>query len=190
MKTIISVLLSLTTLAPLSSHAAIQKVDLAQVISVATGDWNKDGGIDRAFLVAPDNDEQDVGLYIYLGGASTLPTFEIFKPNLVWSGAMWGTTPSLTLGQSGSLEVQSANESIGRHRWNQKLTLAYRNGAFMVAGYTYNSYDTLDLSAGLSCDVNLLTGKGTKDKKAFKIKAEMIKLADWSEQKIPAQCQE
>ncbi|WP_022951955.1 hypothetical protein [Leucothrix mucor] len=192
MKAITPILLSLALLAPLSGTAAEQKIDLARVVSAATGDWNKDGMMDRAFLVAPaGNDDSDVALHIYLGEqGSPLPKLEIVKPNLVWSGAMWGTTPSLTIGKSGSLEVHSQNEAIGRNRWSQKLTLAYRKGAFVVAGYTYNSYDTLDLSAGLSCDVNLLTGGGIKDKKSFKIAGKMTKLADWSEAQVPAQCQE
>lgn len=186
-----TLLLSLSVLLVSGAQAAEQKVDLSHVISAATGDWNNDGLMDRAFLVAPDNDDQDVGLYIYLGDqASTLPTLEIFKPNLVWSGAMWGTTPSLMLGKSGSLEVISSNEAIGRSRWSQTLTLAYRSGAFVVAGYTYNSYDTLDLSAGISCDVNLLTGHGIKNKKSFSIKRQMARLADWTENAVPAQCKE
>lgn len=185
------ILLSLALLLPVSGMAADQKIDLARVVSAATGDWNSDGMMDRAFLVAADNDEMDVALHIYLGELSSpLPKLEIIKPDLVWSGAMWGTTPSLTLGKSGSLEVHSQNEAIGRHRWNQTLTLAYRQGAFVVAGYTYNSYDTLDLNAGLSCDVNLLTGGGIKDKKSFKIPAKMTPLADWSADQIPAQCRE
>lgn len=185
------ILLSLALLLPVSGMAADQKIDLARVVSAATGDWNSDGMMDRAFLVAGDNDEMDVALHIYLGELSSpLPKLEIIKPDLVWSGAMWGTTPSLTLGKSGSLEVHSQNEAIGRHRWNQTLTLAYRQGAFVVAGYTYNSYDTLDLNAGLSCDVNLLTGGGIKDKKSFKIPAKMTPLADWSADQIPAQCRE
>lgn len=185
------ILLSLALLLPVSGMAADQKIDLARVVSAATGDWNSDGMMDRAFLVAGDNDEMDVALHIYLGELSSpLPKLEIIKPDLVWSGAMWGTTPSLTLGKSGSLEVHSQNEAIGRHRWNQTLTLAYRQGAFVVAGYTYNSYDTLDLNAGLSCDVNLLTGGGIKDKKSFKIPAKMTPLADWSADQVPAQCRE
>lgn len=185
------ILLSLALLLPVNGMAADQKIDLARVVSAATGDWNSDGMMDRAFLVAGDNDEMDVALHIYLGELSSpLPKLEIIKPDLVWSGAMWGTTPSLTLGKSGSLEVHSQNEAIGRHRWNQTLTLAYRQGAFVVAGYTYNSYDTLDLNAGLSCDVNLLTGGGIKDKKSFKIPAKMTPLANWSADLVPAQCRE
>lgn len=58
------------------------------------------------------------------------------------------------------MRVISQNYGIGRNRWEQTLTLAYREGAFVLAGFTYNWYDSLDLENSGTCDVNLLTGKG------------------------------
>ncbi len=174
----------------IANEAEEHRINPANVLGVVIGDWNNDGGMDRAILVAPENEDHDVGLYIYLHDDANGSQLEIFKPNLVWSGAMWGSTPSLGVNSSGSLQVLSQNQAIGRHRWLQKLTIAYRNGHFLVAGYTYESYDTLDLNSGLSCDVNLLTGKGVKNKKAFKTNQINIKLADWSEHASPEECRE
>lgn len=184
-------LLLLCTIVPsVADEAEEHRINPGNVLGVVVGDWNKDGGMDRAILVAPENEDHDVGLYLYLQDDANGSQLAIFKPNLVWSGALWGSTPSLGITPSGSLQVLSQNQAIGRHRWMQKLTIAFRNNHFVVAGYTYDSYDTLDLNSGLSCDVNLLTGKGIKNKKAFRTPKLTIKLADWSDQSSPKQCRE
>ncbi|PWQ93546.1 hypothetical protein [Leucothrix arctica] len=168
-----------------------QYIDPAKIVGFIAGDWNNDGGKDHAILVSPNNNfDEDVGLYLFLEDNRNTPQLALFKPNLAWSGSMWGNIPSLALTAGGSLQVLSQNQAIGRNRWSQILTIAYRNKAFVVAGYTYESRDTLDLSYKLDCDVNLLTGKGVKNKKPFKNKAQAIKLVDWTEKSIPKQCQE
>ena len=166
------------------------QINPGKVVGFVVGDWNKDGGMDRAILVSPDDIDDDVGLFIYFQDDEQGSRLATFKPNLVWSGSLWGSTPSLKVTSAGSLQVISQNQAIGRNRWIQTLTIAYRNDEFLVAGYTYNAYDTLDPNAGISCDVNLLTGSGIKDKKRFKTQKRQIKLADWSDQKAPEQCQE
>ncbi|PWQ97658.1 hypothetical protein [Leucothrix pacifica] len=169
--------------------AESHRINPANVLSVISNDWNNDGGMDRAVLVAPTDMDDDAGLYIYLSdAASPPPQLNIFKPNLAWSGILWGTIPRLALGKSGSIEVHSMNEAIGRNRWTQKLTIAYRDGAFVVAGYTYESYDTLDLNYAFSCDINLLSGNGFKNKKPVKVSQPVVKLADWSDQSVPEVC--
>jgi hypothetical protein len=55
------------------------------------------------------------------------------------------------------LLVHSEQTGIGRSAWNQTLTLAWRDGAFVVAGYTRSGYDRITGSSA-RCDVNLLTG--------------------------------
>jgi len=188
LKTIVLPLIFLPGLG-VASEAENHRIDPGKIVSFIIGDWNNDGGLDRAILVAPENEDHDVGLYIFFQGDANDSALEIFKPNLVWSGSLGGTMPSLSITPSGSLQVSSQNQAIGRSRWAQKLTIAYRNKHFVVAGYTYDSYDTLDLSAGFSCDVNLLTGRGIKDKKAFKTSSRAVKLADWSYNAAPKQCQ-
>jgi len=62
---------------------------------------------------------------------------------------------------SGSLTVTTSNYGIGRNKWEQTLTIAWREGAFRVAGLTHSAFDSLDPEGGgCLCDVNLLTGKG------------------------------
>ena len=182
--------LMLLSISGIANDAEDHRIDPGNVLGVVIGDWNKDGGMDRAVLVAPEDIDHDVGLYIYLDDSDNSSSLKIFKPNLVWSGTMWGTTPSLTVTSAGSLQVISQNQAIGRNRWSQRLTIAYRNDNFVVAGYTYESYDTLDPDAELVCDVNLLTGKGIKNKKIFSNPRQTIKLANWTEESVPKQCQE
>jgi hypothetical protein len=105
------------------------------VLSVITGDWNRDGLFDRAILIEAEPTETD--LLIYLSDAQGNMHLEIAKKNIAWRGAMWGTQPTLQTDRTGALELISGNEAIGRSRWTQKLTLAYQDGAFAIVGYTY-----------------------------------------------------
>jgi hypothetical protein len=85
---------------------------------------------------------------------------ELTTGPLVWYGLMSGVVPGLDLAPNGSLLVESGNEGIGRGRWNATLTIAYRDGAYRVVGYTRSWYDTIDRDNYGTCDLNLLTGKG------------------------------
>ncbi|WP_172298072.1 hypothetical protein [Pseudoruegeria sp. HB172150] len=83
----------------------------------------------------------------------------VSAPDIAWIGGI-GQEPELDLAPNGSVRLTSMNESIGRDRWHLTLTIAYRGGAYMVAGYTFDWYDTLDPANTGACDLNLLNGKG------------------------------
>ncbi len=89
---------------------------------------------------------------------------------------------------NGSIAVTSQQNAIGRNRWEQTLTIAYRNGDFVVAGYTYNYYDTLDPDAAGKCDYNVLTGKAMVNDKPAKVAPRTIKIQDWDEEKDRGPC--
>lgn len=158
------------------------------VLSVVTADWNNDGSFDRALLIASETESDQADLWIYLSDSSGNMQLATLKKNTVWRGAMWGTQPTLDITGHESLAIISANDAIGRNRWNQKLTVVYRDKAFAVAGYTHTDRDTLTPDPGSSCDVNFLTGKGIKDNKPFKISTKTIALESWSEKSIPQMC--
>ena len=62
---------------------------------------------------------------------------------------------------AGSLQVISNNEyTVSRGLFTVTMTLAYRNNALVLAGYTYADTDRHDLAYYSTCDANLLTGKG------------------------------
>lgn len=71
------------------------------------------------------------------------------------------------------------------------LTIAYRGGAFVVAGYIL-TWDTRTGSG--TCDVNFLAGRGTLSRdggkpRALKGRFVPVKLEDWSDDKRPKGCE-
>ncbi len=160
-----------------------------KVISSVTLSFSDDGSADRAVLVA--NSDAGADLYIYRGvdndGDKPLQP-ALVKKDIAWNGAVWGQRPSLDANSKGSLVVKSENDAIGRDRWSQTMTIVYRNNEFLVAGLSYEVRDTLDPKAGGNCDINFLTGKGTRNGKAIEAKFGAIKLIDWNDDKTPKEC--
>ncbi len=131
---------------------------LAAPIASLSADLNGDGLSDRAQLVeTPEGGDAD--LVIYTARPDGGEDLAVRAEKLVWVGGI-GQKPGLRVTKGGSLQVSSMNESIGRDRWYQTLTIAWRDGRFVLAGFTYSWYDTLDLGNAGTCDVNLLTGRG------------------------------
>lgn len=184
----------MTALVGFSAAAApaAEAIDPQRIVSAATGDWDKDGSPDLAMLVsAPEGSDENQAVYIYLGdGDTTRLKLKTVAPNKIWGDMIVaGQAPSIGALPSGSILITSHNGSIGRHRWEQKLTIAYRNFDFVVAGYTYTSYDTLDLDNTTDCDFNVLTGKGKLNDKPVAVAGEMIFLKDWIDETGQKVCQ-
>ncbi|MFK0163961.1 hypothetical protein [Rhizobium sp. NPDC090279] len=158
-----------------------------RIVDAAIGDWNEDGKPDLALLVAPASDDQadnSICTYIYLrDDEHSLLKLAASAPNKIWGsvepGGLVGQEPSISALPNGSIAIASQNDSVGRDRWEQTLTLAYRNSSFVVAGYTYASRDTLEPDSSHSCDYNVLTGKVTKDGKALRADARTVSIQDW-----------
>ncbi|MCV9965604.1 hypothetical protein OIU34_27380 [Pararhizobium sp. BT-229] len=172
---------------------AAEAIDPQRIVSAATGDWDKDGSLDLAMLVsAPEGSDEDHAVYIYLeDGDSAQLKLKTVAPNKVWGDwTMAGRAPFIAALPNGSILITSHNDSIGRDRWEQKLTVAYRNFDFVVAGYTYSSYDTLDLDNTSKCDFNVLTGKGKLNGNPVAVAGKMIFLKDWNDETGQKVCQE
>jgi len=92
---------------------------------------------------------------------------------------MYGTKPWFEINARGSLQIVSGNDAIGRGRWNQVVTVAFRDGQFNVIGITRSQWDTLDPDFGHSCDLNLATRKGVVNGEAVRAPA-FIPLPDWN----------
>lgn len=171
---------------PAYAVAEEQTVFPSSVYAVALGDLDGNGIEDAAILIEPnDNTYDDFGLYLYLREADYRPlTLHTSAPNFVWgSRAMAGQMPTLTINDRGSLIVKSENIAIGRNKWEQKLTIAFRDEQFLIAGYTYSFYDGLDPENYGSCDVNLLTGKGVREmggtKSVLSLGPQRIPASEW-----------
>lgn len=171
---------------------AADAIDPERIVSAATGDWDKDGNADLAMLVSPGADsDEDNAVYIYLNNGDTgALTLKTIAPNKIWGNlAMAGQVPSVTALPNGSILITSHNDAVGRDRWEQKLTVAYRNFDFVVAGYTYTSYDTLDPDNTSDCDFNVLTGKGKSNGRAVSVPGKLIFLKDWNDDSGQTACQ-
>jgi len=178
------VLLALA-LAPSASLAAGPAMAPENVIDVAVGDWNKDGKPDLALLAVTSADDVAIGVYLYLREDNGLLKLALAAPDKVWGsahGGIAGQEPGLKALPNGSIAITEQNSAIGRDRWEQTRTLAYRNGQFVVAGYTFSSYDTVQELPPLNCDLNLLSGKGTLNGKPVAFAARTIALQDWKDE--------
>lgn len=185
-------LLALGAAAPAAAQDGSGHVALSRVLDVASGDWNEDGFRDRAALVL--NDAGDGDFYLFLSDgedverAAGSPT--LVRRGLVWSGALFGTLPSLRLTEAGGFQIIDENSAVGRNRWKRTLTIAWRGEALRVAGYSYEAYDTLDPAYAFTCDVNLLTARGVRDGARFLTDAAPLPLADWTDAAAPEECAE
>ncbi|MEE9453633.1 MAG: hypothetical protein V3V13_04540 [Paracoccaceae bacterium] len=163
-----------------------------QVLSVVTADWNKDGQKDRAVLVGnPEASMAD--LYIYLG---TPKGFELagFVSQFAMSGSMWGQLPSLALNEGGSLLVHSLNIGMGRNRWEQVVTIAYRDNDFVLAGFGFQYHDSIDPDDNGSCELNILTGRGVfsvnsgPEQTLDHLSIDVMPITAWNMDMFPEEC--
>lgn len=167
---------------PVSAHAADFAAD--RVVAMASGDWDKDSVADLVLVARPDDDSsEDNGLYVYLAKAGeNRLTLALALPNSVWGNyTLYGQEPELSALANGSFTLTTKNDAVGRDRWRQSLTIAYRNFDFIVAGYTYSAYDTID-NGTRDCDLNVLTGKGKSGGRPVAGPAQFVLLKDWKDE--------
>jgi hypothetical protein len=159
-----------------------------QMLAEVIADLNGDGVKDKAVLLH-DKDGEDVDLAIYLsGGGKPSDKPAAHKSAFGWTGDMAGTKPELGTNKAGSLVVVFQNDGVGRDRWRQQFTIALRGGQLVVAGYDYESRDTLAPGHSGNCDIDFLAGKGSRNGKPVKVPAGAVPLSDWSDKSVPAAC--
>lgn len=157
-----------------------------ELFDAAIGDFNRDGRPDLAVLVQSDSDDADTSLFIYFreDAEDGVLSLAFSGPDMLWgtggSRRFHGQEPSLKVLANGSLAVTEQNWGVGRQRWSSTITVAWRDARFVVAGYTYSSFDTLQEEEPLNCDLNLLTGRGTINDRDVGFTGRTIALADWS----------
>ncbi len=140
---------------------------LDKVVDSINVDLDGDFYVDTAILAKPEKQAQDdLDLWIKLSTDNEYYKVEglVFDMN----GGMAGQSTKLKINAAGSLQVFSENDSIGRTRWEETTTFAYRNGTIVLAGYTHNWRDTLDMSFQ-QCDINLLSKYGVAKSQAGEV---------------------
>lgn len=168
-----------------SSSAIAQEklISPERISSLAVANMDGDYYSYRALLVDTE-DGADLYIFIDAGEGMKLNTY---SGNIVWRGG-YGQKPHLEVTKNGALKVVSKNSAIGRDRWQQTLTVVFRKEQFLVAGYTYDYYDSLDLDNKNFCDVNLLTGRGIRNEKKFKTKMRALPVSEWTMDLNPVEC--
>lgn len=178
----LSLALALAAVMPASAGAEPFPGD--RITAAAVGDWDRDGKQDLVIIARPpEGSEDDNGLYIYLAddGESRL-SLKVSAPNTVWGPlVMYGQEAGVSALPNGSIDLMTQNSSIGRSRWEQHLTIAYRKSQFIVAGYTYSYRDTLDPNTTGECDLNVITGKGSANGKPVSIPGAEVTFLDWND---------
>jgi hypothetical protein len=152
-----------------------------QIFSVATGDWNKDDAQDAVVMIETSDQEFDV--LFYLTDKNQRLKLHDYVKSMVWGATtMYGQEPFVSTRENGSLMITSQNSAIGRDRWEENLTIVYRQDQFIVAGFSYTYYDTLDPDSGGVCDLNLLTGKGIVNEEAIRFDAKPPSILAFADQ--------
>jgi len=175
----------------LVSNAAVSAaqeatIRVGDVLSAVTGYQNSN--YYRAILV---QGEEDADLYIF--GRPDGDLIQVaYARNIAYTG-IGGTDAYLGQSENGAIELISQNIAIGRHRWEQKLTIVYRDRRYLIGGFTYRYYDTIavdsngEVKTG-NCDLNLLTGAGIKDGQSIRTKLTAVPIEDWSVEFGPDEC--
>lgn len=82
----------------------------------------------------------------------------LFAPEATTAGSFAGDPPSVEVAPNGSsLLINQEWTGIGRNPWSATTTVAWRDGALLVAGQTTQMYDRIT-NETLACDWNLLNG--------------------------------
>jgi hypothetical protein len=208
-KALVFLLISLGIAAAASSGKADQG---PKPLFDAVLDFDRDGAADRAVIILkgqsgtqpeqPDgyayqlDTGESVELAIYLNGGSS--PLDISKPAsfvsdfLVDEGRFQWVQP-MEVTAKGSLKIRTDYAPGASNTASQTLTLVWRGGRPVVAGYTIAWEGRED--AG-TCDVNLLTGKAmlfdgvdlSGPAKRLKGRFKPVPLEQWSEKSRPKVC--
>ncbi len=129
-----------------------------KILSSLTLDLDGDSYPDVAYLTLADNaTQEELDLWIKLSSQDQYYKISALAENMLTG--LSGLSNDLEVNSAGSLKVVSYNDSVGRSRWTETVTLAFRNKSLKLAGYTFTEADTVDSSYS-SCDVNVLSLQG------------------------------
>ena len=143
-----------------------------------TADLDRDGRAET-FAVIDDGASQ-TSLEIRRPGKST-----IVARNIAWSLE----PATLTRAPNGSVLLNSSHVGIGRSPHEQTLTIAFRGGTYQVVGLTRANWDRIEPDSSTSCDLNLLTGRGTVNGRNVRRTLRAMPITAWNaDTPLPVGC--
>ena len=175
-----------------------EPIETQKIITALTGDWNGDGAVDLVMIVETEpSDPMDMHFFLRDPEANFLKAAGIVRDQILgdWNGydrpgyAASDTEPELTALPNGSIKLYLPAMPVGSKRTNQTLTLAYRDGVFIVAGFAYDYHDYLEDNVASDCDYNVLSGKGKSGKmqpdgstseKTVAVEGKVIAFSQWN----------
>ena len=172
----------------------VPTASLAQDFAVSLdADLNGDGLPDQARLTeTPEGGTAD--LTILLGQPDGSLKQDVIAKSLVWVGGE-GEKPQLFVDKNGALEVFSTDRRNPRNLWTQSLMIAPHNGAFVMAGFSYDWFDAGTETIHI-CKGDLLSGRiesgqranGVTDIGVFEIDVKVVPVDAWV-QSFPEECE-
>ena len=157
----------------LPTAALAEPIESRKIITAVTGDWNGDGAADLAMIVETEPGvAMDMHFFLRDKEHNFLKAAGIVHEQIYaeWNGydrsgyeASY-IEPELTALPNGSIKLYLPGIPIGGARTDMTLTIAWRNDAFVVAGFAYDYHDYMKDNVASDCDYNVLTGKGKSSK--------------------------
>ena len=194
----LAALLWIVALAAVPMSALAQNEPPADAPLQVSLDMDHDGRMDRAVAVEdPDSGEAVLTIYLGAGDEKLDPSR---KPTFVKKAVTEGRVLELAAKGKGSLTVTSCFGCGAGKSWEETLTIVYRGGKFLVAGFSrywdwnvQKADGSVETTLG-SCDINYLTGKGVasqdlSDGKPIAGKFTLKSLANWSAGRRPKPCE-
>jgi hypothetical protein len=150
----------------------------AEPASTIRADLDRDGRPETFSL--SNNGASQTSLTITRPGKSTIIARDI----------AWSLEPAtLTRAPNGSLLLNTSHIGVGRSPHEQTLTIAFRGGTYQVVGITRGNWDRIEPDASTSCDINLLTGRGTVNNRPVRRTAIAKAVTAWKwDQDLPRGC--
>ena len=159
------------------------------IMAQLTADFDQDGIADR-LIVTRNPEGGDFGDLHVFKGSKDAAGKDSFKRLSLSKEFSFGVH-SIEEKRKGVFTVESGNAN-GRYKWEQTLTIAWREGRLVVLGITYASYDSLaaEEMGNIGCDLNLSTGKGTRGDKNRPVRVSLkpVPVAQWTDEKRPKVC--
>ncbi|KEP69642.1 hypothetical protein DL1_02955 [Thioclava dalianensis] len=126
------------------------------LVAALSGDWNGDGVADAVTL--QQDDDYSADLTVYLGDPVYGLKPAVSVKSAMFSGQGGGQTPTIKALSKSAFALHQEQIGFGRTPWEATFSVAWRDGHFVVSGYSYQYYDRIDPDHQGSCDVNLLAG--------------------------------